>query len=295
MPATGTTVTLGKTRRRGVDAQLSLQLGDDWTVWASHAYQEAKITRDDRDASISLQGREVAATRATSAIWAWTTAPRMRCGWACRRVHRAITTWKSATWPASSEASPCSTSARPTSSPAFQRGPAAEERYRPRVRLRLVRQLLLGQRPPHVLAGAGPQRIRRPQHEAVAGHASGSGRACSTCSRGRALSWRTGIRPRNPQRMRSDPFPRGKGSDEPRVLHYIGAMSDPHRRRPLKPWARRWPGPGPMAASSAATRPSGAGWASAVAACWASHWPHWKCRAKPWPTSWHAMSATACA
>lgn len=62
MPATGTTVTLGKTRRRGVDAQLSLQLGDDWTVWASHAYQEAKITRDDRDAGISLHGREVAAT-----------------------------------------------------------------------------------------------------------------------------------------------------------------------------------------------------------------------------------------
>ncbi|KAG1388203.1 hypothetical protein G6F58_013540 [Rhizopus delemar] len=33
MPATGTTVTLGKTRRRGVDAQLSLQLGDDWTYF----------------------------------------------------------------------------------------------------------------------------------------------------------------------------------------------------------------------------------------------------------------------
>jgi len=62
MPATGTTVTLGKTRRRGVDAQISAQLGDDWTVWASHAYQEARITRDDRDAAISLQGREVAAT-----------------------------------------------------------------------------------------------------------------------------------------------------------------------------------------------------------------------------------------
>ncbi len=62
MPATGTTVILGKTRRRGVDAQLSMQLGDDWTVWASHAYQEAKITRDDRDAGVSLQGRQVAAT-----------------------------------------------------------------------------------------------------------------------------------------------------------------------------------------------------------------------------------------
>ena len=62
MPATGTTVTLGKTRRRGVDAQISTQWGDNWTLWASHAYQEAKITRDDRDAALSLQGREVAAT-----------------------------------------------------------------------------------------------------------------------------------------------------------------------------------------------------------------------------------------
>ncbi|MCC4633796.1 TonB-dependent receptor [Xanthomonas dyei] len=62
MPATGTTVTLGKTRRRGVDAQINAQLGDKWTLWASHAYQEAKIERDDRDASVSLVGREVAAT-----------------------------------------------------------------------------------------------------------------------------------------------------------------------------------------------------------------------------------------
>ena len=62
MPATGTTVTLGKTRRRGVDAQISAQVGEKWTVWASHAYQEAKIERDGRDASLSLEGREVAAT-----------------------------------------------------------------------------------------------------------------------------------------------------------------------------------------------------------------------------------------
>lgn len=61
MPATGTTVTLGKTRRRGVDAQLSAQLGEKWTAWASHAYQEAKILRDDRAAGISLEGNEVAA------------------------------------------------------------------------------------------------------------------------------------------------------------------------------------------------------------------------------------------
>ncbi|WP_217538487.1 TonB-dependent receptor [Stenotrophomonas sp. GbtcB23] len=62
MPATGTTVTLGKTRRRGLDAQISAQVGEKWTVWASHAYQEAKIERDGRDASVSLDGREVAAT-----------------------------------------------------------------------------------------------------------------------------------------------------------------------------------------------------------------------------------------
>jgi len=62
MPATGTTVTLGKTRRRGVDAQISAQVAEKWTVWASHAYQEAKIERDGRDASVSLEGREVAAT-----------------------------------------------------------------------------------------------------------------------------------------------------------------------------------------------------------------------------------------
>ncbi|WNH54240.1 TonB-dependent receptor [Stenotrophomonas oahuensis] len=61
MPATGTTVTLGKTRRRGVDAQISAQFGEKWTAWASHAYQEAKIVRDDRAAGISLKGNEVAA------------------------------------------------------------------------------------------------------------------------------------------------------------------------------------------------------------------------------------------
>ncbi|WP_456362133.1 TonB-dependent receptor [Xanthomonas arboricola] len=62
MPATGTNVVLGKTRRRGVDAQINAQLGEAWTVWASHAYQEAKIARDGRDASVSIQGNEVMAT-----------------------------------------------------------------------------------------------------------------------------------------------------------------------------------------------------------------------------------------
>ena len=61
MPATGSTVTLGKTRRRGVDAQINAQVGERWTVWASHAYQEAKIERDGRAGEVSLTGREVAA------------------------------------------------------------------------------------------------------------------------------------------------------------------------------------------------------------------------------------------
>jgi iron complex outermembrane receptor protein len=62
MPATGTTVALGKTRRRGVDMQVDAALGERWTVWASHAYQEAKIERDGRAPDLSLEGREVAAT-----------------------------------------------------------------------------------------------------------------------------------------------------------------------------------------------------------------------------------------
>lgn len=62
MPATGTTVVLGKTRRRGVDAQVDAQLGEHWTLRASHAYQEAKIERDGRAPALSIEGNEVAAT-----------------------------------------------------------------------------------------------------------------------------------------------------------------------------------------------------------------------------------------
>lgn len=61
MPATGTTVQLGRTRRRGVDAQISAPLGERWTVWASQAYQEARIERDGRAGVESLEGNEVAA------------------------------------------------------------------------------------------------------------------------------------------------------------------------------------------------------------------------------------------
>jgi len=62
MPATGTTVALGKTRRRGVDVQVSTRIGEDWTLWASHAYQEAKIVKHEAPDGSSLQGREVIAT-----------------------------------------------------------------------------------------------------------------------------------------------------------------------------------------------------------------------------------------
>ena len=62
MPATGTTVVLGKTRRRGVDMQVDARVGERWTIWASHAYQEAKIERDGRAAGLPLEGREVPAT-----------------------------------------------------------------------------------------------------------------------------------------------------------------------------------------------------------------------------------------
>ncbi|ASR42748.1 TonB-dependent receptor [Xanthomonas citri pv. mangiferaeindicae] len=65
MPATGTTVVLGKTRRRGVDLQFDAQIGEHWTLWASHAYQEAKIERDGRAPGVSIEGNEVAATPRT--------------------------------------------------------------------------------------------------------------------------------------------------------------------------------------------------------------------------------------
>lgn len=44
-----------------MDAQITAQLGERWTVWASHAYQEAKIERDGRVGVESLEGNEVAA------------------------------------------------------------------------------------------------------------------------------------------------------------------------------------------------------------------------------------------
>lgn len=62
MPSTGTTVGLGETRRRGVDLQLSAQLNDQWTVWGSHAIQEAKVVSAFAADGASLAGKEVFST-----------------------------------------------------------------------------------------------------------------------------------------------------------------------------------------------------------------------------------------
>lgn len=62
MPATGTTVGLGETRRRGVDMQITAQLNDQWTVWGSHALQEAKVVKAFTASGESLAGKEVFST-----------------------------------------------------------------------------------------------------------------------------------------------------------------------------------------------------------------------------------------
>ncbi|SUD79018.1 TonB-dependent receptor [Pseudomonas putida] len=62
MPSTGTTVGLGETRRRGVDMQISAQLDEQWTVWASHAVQEAKVVKGLAANGQSLSGKEVFST-----------------------------------------------------------------------------------------------------------------------------------------------------------------------------------------------------------------------------------------
>lgn len=62
MPSTGTTVGLGKTRRKGLDLQLTSRLTDKWTVWFSHALQEAKVVSAFTAGGVSLAGKEVFST-----------------------------------------------------------------------------------------------------------------------------------------------------------------------------------------------------------------------------------------
>ncbi|MGR3992622.1 TonB-dependent receptor [Pseudomonas sp. 1121_17] len=62
MPATGTSVGLGETRRRGIDLQLNAQLNEQWTLWGSHSIQEAKVVKAFADTGESLAGKEVFST-----------------------------------------------------------------------------------------------------------------------------------------------------------------------------------------------------------------------------------------
>ncbi|WMR32895.1 TonB-dependent receptor, partial [Metapseudomonas otitidis] len=62
MPSTGTTVGLGKTRRRGVDLQLTAEIDEHWSLWASHSIQEAKVVSAFTASGQSLAGKEVFST-----------------------------------------------------------------------------------------------------------------------------------------------------------------------------------------------------------------------------------------
>jgi len=62
MPATGTSIGLGETRRRGIDLQLNAQLSEQWTVWGSHSIQEAKVVKAFAATGESLAGKEVFST-----------------------------------------------------------------------------------------------------------------------------------------------------------------------------------------------------------------------------------------
>nr|WP_314444876.1 TonB-dependent receptor [Massilia timonae] len=62
MPATGTSVALGETRREGIDLQLSGRLSDRLQVWASHSLQKAEAVSAMTDAGVSLAGKELFST-----------------------------------------------------------------------------------------------------------------------------------------------------------------------------------------------------------------------------------------
>lgn len=62
MPATGTTVGLGETRREGVDLQLSGKVTDKLELWASHSLQKAEVVSAFAADGVSLAGKEVFST-----------------------------------------------------------------------------------------------------------------------------------------------------------------------------------------------------------------------------------------
>lgn len=62
MPATGTTVGLGETRREGIDLQLSGKVTDKLELWASHSLQKAAVVSAFASDGSSLAGKEVFST-----------------------------------------------------------------------------------------------------------------------------------------------------------------------------------------------------------------------------------------
>ena len=62
MPATGTTVGLGETRREGVDLQLSTRVFDKLDLWVSHSLQKAEVMSAFGADGVSLAGKEVFST-----------------------------------------------------------------------------------------------------------------------------------------------------------------------------------------------------------------------------------------
>ena len=65
MPATGTTVGLGQTRRRGADLQVSTRVSDAVNVWLSHSLQKAEVVEAFAANGNSLAGKEVFSTPRT--------------------------------------------------------------------------------------------------------------------------------------------------------------------------------------------------------------------------------------
>jgi len=62
MPATGTTVGLGETRREGVDLQLSTRVFEKLDLWVSHSLQKAEVMSAFGADGVSLAGKEVFST-----------------------------------------------------------------------------------------------------------------------------------------------------------------------------------------------------------------------------------------
>ena len=82
MPATGTTVGLGQTRRDGVDLQASARLTDKVELWLSHSLQKAEVVSAFTAEGLSLKGREVISTprRITNAGAEYRASGRLRLG-----------------------------------------------------------------------------------------------------------------------------------------------------------------------------------------------------------------------